>query len=139
MKDDKNTLNKKVLQWIENADSDLEVAKHSFSIKSCIPYKLIAFHAQQCVEKYLKAFLVLKKTNFPYTHNISILLEICSIQADWNKSINFAKELTSYAITARYPGIDDEVTEDEAKEAVKISEKVRETVRTALIQEGLNI
>jgi HEPN domain-containing protein len=30
----------------------------------------VCFHAQQCVEKYLKAFLVLEGIDFPKTHDI---------------------------------------------------------------------
>jgi hypothetical protein len=32
--------------------------------------EVICFHAQQCVEKYLKALLVLNRTDFPKTHDI---------------------------------------------------------------------
>jgi HEPN domain-containing protein len=48
----------KINQWVEIADEDLKFAKHGFTISSGVSYRIIAFHSQQCVEKYLKAFLV---------------------------------------------------------------------------------
>jgi hypothetical protein len=48
----------KVRQWLAHADEDLRVARHGFSMPGTPSYRVIAFHAQQCAEKYLKASLV---------------------------------------------------------------------------------
>lgn len=61
-------LKEKVKHWIELAEEDLRVAKHSLTMSSNIPYRIIAFHSQQCAEKYIKALLVLHNIDFPYTH-----------------------------------------------------------------------
>mgnify|MGYP000307964815 CR=1 FL=1 len=37
----------------------------------------ICFHAQQAVEKYLKAFLILHDIDFPRTHDVDYLLLEC--------------------------------------------------------------
>ncbi len=129
---------KVVKQWLEHADEDLTLAKHAFKLSSSRPDKLIAYHAQQCVEKYLKAFLALKKVDFPYTHNISFLLEICSKHAEWVKDLDEAETLTAYAVTARYPGAE-KVSKKDARLAVKIADKVRSVVRKALKKEGLKL
>lgn len=131
-------IHKVVKQWLEHAEEDLRLAKHAFKLSSSRPYKLIAFHAQQCAEKYLKAFLALKKVDFPYTHNISLLLEMSSKNAEWVKSLREAETLTDYAVTARYPGTE-KVTKKDAEIAVKIANKVRSVVRKALKQEGLKL
>ena len=89
------------------------------------------------MEKYLKAYLVLKGIDFPYTHNISHLLELCGGQAQWAQSLNDAEELTPYAISTRYPGDEDLVTQEEARRAVKIAHSVQEVVRQALYDEGM--
>jgi HEPN domain-containing protein len=127
-----------VKQWLEHAEEDLRLAKHAFRLSSSCPYKLIAFHAQQCAEKYLKAFLALKKVDFPYTHNISLLLELSSEHATWVKDLREAEILTDYAVTTRYPGAE-KVTKKDAELAVKTAVKVRNVVRKALKQEGLNL
>src|ERR1700732_2787627 len=37
----------------------------------------IGFHAQQAVEKSLKAVLSLRGVEFPFTHDLDVLLEVC--------------------------------------------------------------
>lgn len=123
-------------QWAEHAEQDMQLAKHAFKLKSSAPYKLIAYHAQQCAEKYLKAYLVFKKVDIPYTHNISLLLELCGPFAGWAEKLEDAKSLTFYAVTTRYPG-KDKVLKKEAIQAVEIANRVRLAVRKILRQEGV--
>jgi HEPN domain-containing protein len=99
----------------------------------------VAFHAQQCAEKYLKAYLVFQGIDFPYTHNISRLLELCAEYASWPEMLQDAEELSPFATMLRYPGPQEEVTEHEATKAITISAMVRKVVREALEQEGLTI
>ena len=129
----------KVKQWLSYADEDLRVARHSFSIPYDPPFRAIAFHAQQCAEKTLNAHLVFHLVDFPYTHDLAELLEICASSAPWANQLLFARELTAYAVTVRYPGEDLEVEEQEARRAIEIAEKVRETVTRSLREEGLQI
>ncbi|MFH1563241.1 MAG: HEPN domain-containing protein [Nitrospirota bacterium] len=131
---------RKIKQWLAHADEDLRLAQCGLTLTSGCPYRLIAYHAQQCVEKYLKAYLVHRRIDFPYTHNISLLLELCvKQQVIWPETIQEAKWLTSYAITTRYPGEDLEVTKEEVDSALHIATEVRKTVRDTLIQEGMNL
>ena len=128
---------KKVKQWLVYGDEDLRYAKHGLSLSEDCPYRLVAYHAQQCVEKHLKAYLVLHGVDFPYTHNISVLLELCAEQAFPAREIRDAEELTSFAITTRYPGEDEDVTETEARRTVDLAAQAREVVREALLREGI--
>lgn len=84
----------KVKVWLAFADDDIRMAEHAMKLKSKAPYRIIAFHAQQCAEKYLKAYLVYHDVDFPYTHNIRRLLDLCAKYADWVNSVVDAKELT---------------------------------------------
>ncbi|MCX5828890.1 MAG: HEPN domain-containing protein [Deltaproteobacteria bacterium] len=130
---------RKVRKWLSYADEDLRFAQHGLKLTTSVPYRLIAYHAQQCVEKGLKAYLVYKGIDFPYTHNISRLLELCAEYAAWTEQIEDAEELTPYAITTRYPGEDDEVTDEETSRAIGIAIHVKQVIRDALVQEGLTI
>ena len=125
----------KVRQWLDFAEEDLRLARHGFSVPGSPPYRLIAYHAQQCAEKYLKAYLVLHGIDFPFTHNIARLLELVPQEASWTEQLRDAEELTPYVITARYPGEDEEVTEDEARRAFDVAVRVQEVVRRALADE----
>ncbi len=89
----------KVRQWLAYADEDLRLATYAMDMPSEErPSRLVAYHAQQSAEKCLKAYLVCCGADFPYTHNISTLLELCSDYADWSLSLREAEELTDYAL-----------------------------------------
>jgi len=130
-----------VKQWLSLADEDLHLAEQAMTLqgKEGPPYRLIAYHTQQCAEKYLKAFLVYCVVDFPYTHNISILLELCSEHADWPEELQDAEQLTLYSITTRYPREDEQVSEAEAMRAIDLALQVRSQVRTALKQLGVEL
>ena len=129
-------IHRKVKQWLAFADEDLVFAQHGLTLETGCPCRLIAYQAHQCVEKHLKAYLVYRRTDFPYTHNISRILSLCATHASWPGGIECVKELTTYGVTTRYPGEDEEVTREEAISAVEIARQVREAVRAALLEEG---
>jgi HEPN domain-containing protein len=128
---------KKAAQWAAFADEDLRYAEHGLTLEPETPYRLVAYHAQQCAEKYLKAFLVHHKVDFPYTHNISALLEVCEDHADWTEKLRDAEELTQFAITVRYPGADEAVEKGEAIRAIELARQVKTIVRKALSGLGM--
>lgn len=125
-----------VFKWLRYGDDDLRLARHGLKLQHS-PHHLIAYHAQQCAEKHLKAYLVLRGVDFPFTHNIARLLELCSERGSWADSLREAEVLTPFAVTTRYPSGIEEVTRGEARRAIRIAEQVRQVVRQALMQEGL--
>ncbi len=126
----------KVILWISYAEEDLGLARFALEMPGSRPYRLIAFHAQQCAEKYLKAYLVYHDVDFPFTHEIKKLLNFCGPHR-WIEELKDAEELTPYAVTLRYPGVDEIVTENEAVQAVDIASKVKNTIRKVLTNEGM--
>ena len=129
----------KVRAWVTCADEDLRVAQHTLTLADECPYRVVAYHAQQCVEKYLKAYLVLHGTDFPYTHNIARLVELCSEQSAWGEALEDAEELTPFAISARYPGENESVSEAEARRTVDIAARVQQVVWQALNEDGVSL
>ena len=93
----------KVRQWLAYADEDLRVARHGFSMPETPPCRVIAFHAQQCAEKCMKAYLVFHGVDFPFTHSLRRLLDLSASPAAWAEQLRDAEELSPYAITARDP------------------------------------
>ncbi len=59
--------------WVEKAEGDLKNATLALSAEKDCPADTVAFHAQQCGEKYLKAYLVLQCIDFPKTHDLGEL------------------------------------------------------------------
>ena len=114
-----------VNQWIKKANEDLTVAKREllYIDEELFP-STICFHAQQAVEKYLKAFLIFHQIEFPRTHNLEELRKICSSKIDISFSILEIGNLTDYAIVSRYPD-EPAPTLEEATEAVKVAQQVK--------------
>ena len=128
---------RKARQWAAYADEDIRLAQQALNMGEQCPNRLAAYHAQQCAEKYLKAYLVHKEVDFPFTHNISLLLELCEESGAWAGTLRDAEALTRYAVTTRYPGEEAEVALDKAQQAVAIGLRVRDAVRKALDDEGV--
>jgi len=139
MKDKNEELQIQVLNWIEIAEEDLILAKHAFTIKSNIPYRLIGYHAQQCAEKYLKAYLVSKLIDFPYTHNIEVLITLCNNIVNLKDDLKDTVKLSRYAIAKRYPGEYQSINRREAKEAVVLAELTKNVIGKLLEKDGFHI
>ena len=129
-------ISRKVQQWLDYADEDLVLARHALTLKSTVPYRLIAYHAQQCAEKHLKAYLVFRQVDFPFTHNLARLVEIAEGLRSWSDTFRDAEELTPFAVTTRYPGEDEPVSGEEARRAIAIAEQTKQIIRDVLTKEG---
>lgn len=130
---------RKVLEWLAYADEDLRLARHGLKLATGCPYRLIAYHAQQCAEKCLKSYLVFHRVDFPYTHNMAKLLSLCGKHARWTQELREAEQLRPYATTTRYPGEKEAVTRREALRAVRIASRVQKVIGKALVQEGMTL
>ena len=126
-----------VKNWITKAENDFKIGKDEMQTENPATDG-ICFHMQQCVEKYLKAYLIYHSKAFRKTHDIAELIELCSeIEPEFKELYKTgAVELTDYAVEVRYG---DEVyfpTLEEAKEAIEVCEKVKEFVITKLKEKG---
>ena len=123
-----------IKNWIKKADNDLKTAIDEFQTKNPAT-DTICYHAQQCVEKYLKAFLVQHRIHFRRTHDIAELIEQCkNILPDFETLyINETDSLTIYAVDVRYPDDFYMPTIDEVKKAIDIAHKVKKFILNKLI------
>jgi len=115
-----------VRRWFQKADSDLKTAKILVEAEDA-PTESVCFHAQQAVEKFLKAYLTFVDVKAGKTHDIATLLEKC-IERDKdfeNLDIEALEELTFYAVEVRYPEGFYVPTLEEARKAVKLAEQVK--------------
>ncbi len=127
-------LAEKALKWMRFADEDLRLAEHALRLSSGCPYRLIAYHAQQCAEKFIKAFLVFNNIDFPHTHNIRKLIRLCG--EDVFNALHDADALTPFAVTTRYPGLDDDVCKSEALFAIGLAKKVKQHIARLMSDHG---
>ena len=129
-KHEKGPMNPLTLEWVEKAESDYDAAK--WLQQAPTPnHEAVCFHAQQCVEKYLKASLQEADIPIPRTHDLKELLDlIAPIIPIWNTWTTELSELSKYAVKIRYPG--DSATVDDTEHSLHICDKVRQAVRTHL-------
>jgi HEPN domain-containing protein len=121
-----------VVQWAQKAENDLTTASHTVRLRKNCPTDTVCFHAQQCVEKYLKALLVLNDIEFGRTHHVSALLTLLPPSIRPPMTPEEQERFTEYAVTTRYPGDYDPIMREEAKQAVQIARRVRNQVRRRL-------
>jgi len=62
-------------RWVQKAENDLKIAIDELQTENPAN-DMVCFHLQQCVEKYLKAFLTLHNQHFRKTHDIAELIEL---------------------------------------------------------------
>ena len=86
--------------WLRKAGSDVVVMQAS---QKAGALDAACFHAQQAVEKYLKAYLFHLDLPFPFTRNLVKLLDHCATaDAAFREMIPLAAPLTPYAVELRY-------------------------------------
>jgi HEPN domain-containing protein len=118
-------------EWIAKAEGDFATAQRELSATDHPNYDAVCFHAQQCAEKHLKAFLQEANILFPRTHDLADLLSLTlSIEPTWTSMTAELNTLSAFAVEYRYPG--DSADLDEAKEALQICKNVRQIIRLAL-------
>jgi HEPN domain-containing protein len=123
--------------WVQKAENDLKNAAYTLGMGEDCPTDTVCFHAQQCVEKYLKAFLVLKSINFPKAHDIKELIVLLPSNSRPKLTPEEQRRLTDYATVTRYPGDYEPISLAEARRAVKIARRVRNEFRKLLPKEML--
>ena len=80
-------------------------------------WNIVCFHAQQAVEKCLKARLEEAGLNVPRTHDLLYLLNLAtSVEPLWSAYQSAFGLLASYAVETRYPG--NSVTKSDARHAM---------------------
>jgi HEPN domain-containing protein len=72
-----NDQNEYLKNWIFRANEDIAVIENLFKSEPELFASSICYHAQQAVEKFLKAYLVFQNIDFPKTHDLDFLLLEC--------------------------------------------------------------
>lgn len=93
---------KSYIDWLDKADDDLEAAR---ILKNCKgDNEIIAFHCQQCIEKALKAYLLLKAGRHFDGHSLIYLCrKACDFDESFKQWLDESADLNRYYIETRYP------------------------------------
>lgn len=78
-------------------------AMSALAVLPHIDFAIVGFHAQQAVEKALKAVMAAHGISFPKTHNLKELHDLLLEHGHTSPlTIDQLNELTPYAVTSRY-------------------------------------
>lgn len=116
--------------WIGKAEGDWKVAMREMESDDTV-FGVVSFLAQQCAEKYIKAFLEERNISFRKTHDLVFLAGTgASELSELTALSEQLAQLSTFGIAARYPGtiIDEEATQI----AVDTARLVREIIRRKL-------
>jgi HEPN domain-containing protein len=113
-------------EWLRYAKSDLNTAKHMFNDVHPRETEISCYHAQQCAEKSLKAYLIANETDPPYIHDLVELVRLCTAnEANFSTIQPYCVSLNPYGVQVRYPNelaVDDGIAEQAIYNAGKVFE-----------------
>ena len=109
--------------WLVRAKSDLAIAKAPLPQDAF--FEDLCFHAQQAAEKALKAVYQHNGWTFRYTHDLEVLISgLMREGVVVPEEVAEADTLSAYAWQARYPNLDESVSEAEYERAIRMAETV---------------
>lgn len=115
--------------WLYKADSDLKSSRKLIEGDDPIMDTAI-YHTQQCAEKSLKGFLAFKEQPIQKSHDIELLVELCSaLDEEFETLYVYSEKLTPYATAFRYPDVCLEPDYDDVEKAIEMAYVILEFVR----------
>jgi HEPN domain-containing protein len=114
-------------EWLQKAEGDFHTAFREFRARKQPNYDAACFHAQQCIEKCLKALLIRNQIEFNRVHDLEILLNAAlALDPLLDALRSDAQLLTQYAVSFRYPG--ESADKTEVKDAVSAMKNCKEAI-----------
>ena len=111
-------------EWLRHARSNLARCRGDRLLPEVLLEDL-CFDAQQAAEKAIKAVLVSRGKRFPKTHDVAELLDLLATTGvEVPPEVLEAKRLTPYAGAGRHPGVSEDASEEDHREALETAERV---------------
>lgn len=117
-----------VAEWLRKADLDYDAMRYLLSEGRL--REVAVFHAQQAVEKFLKALLTERQIEFPKVHDLRKLLALVrTVDPELADSLVEIEWLDPFAVEVRYPADAPEVLPGDELKARDLAERVRTAIR----------
>jgi HEPN domain-containing protein len=131
MKRREDEIRRLVAEWLAKADLDFHTVERLCSED---PFRdIVAFHAQQAVEKYLKALLTRHQIEFPKTHELRRLLELLAeAEPQLAVSLKDIRWLEPFGVEIRYPGDRPDTLPGDDRRARELARMARDEIRALL-------
>lgn len=124
-------MNDTVKEWLEKAEKDYATARRELAALEDPNYDAVCFHAQQCIEKLMKALLIQHQVMPGKTHDLAylnqLLLPVCP---EWFWPLEDLRFLTRAAVAFRYPG--EAADREDATQALDIATRLRDKLLSLL-------
>ena len=125
-------MNDVIREWLAKAEGDFRTAQRELAVVEAPNLDAVCFHAQQCIEKLMKALLIARGELPPKTHDLVVLADtIFRDNPNWQWPEDELRFLSHAAVAFRYPGESAEPAD--ATEAVEIAARLRTALLAQLI------
>ncbi len=117
-------MNVTVREWMSKAEGDYATAQRELHATGTPNFDAVCFHAQQCVEKLMKALLIHLGVTPPRSHDLLVLDRLLKpVCSEWSWPVEDLRFLTRAAVDFRYPG--ESAEQKEASESIEIATRIR--------------
>jgi len=111
-------------EWITKAEADFATARRERRARRSPNFDAVCFHAQQCIEKLMKALLIRVGTTPPKTHDLvyldTLLSKVCP---GWRWPVEELRFVSRAAVAFRYPG--ESACREDAVRSVTLAARMR--------------
>lgn len=123
-------MNDVIKEWLTKAEGDFQTACREFQADPP-NYDAVCFHAQQCIEKYMKALLIENEQLPPKVHDLTALAVLVrEVVPDWDWPVEDLRMLSRAAVIYRYPG--ESAEKEEAQVVLDVCRPLRKNLKDQL-------
>ena len=124
-------MNGTVKEWIQEAEGDYTTAAREVHARESPNYDAACFHAEQCVEKLMKALPIHRGVTPPRPHDLAVLDRLLAPAClEWLWPVEELRLLTRAAVEFRYPG--ESADAEQAAKAFETATRMRSKLRELL-------
>lgn len=117
-------MNGTVREWMDKAEADYHVATREVRVVKDRGNDAVCFHAQQCIERLVKAALIQRNVIPPRIHDLVEFSRLLGRACEhWDYPVEELRFLSLSAVTFRYPGT--AASAEDAQSAFDICTRVR--------------
>ncbi len=120
-------MNSTVREWVAKAEADFAMAAREMRAGRRRNNDGIYFHAQQAIEKLMKAAMIHDDQTPPRTHDLVVLSKLLlAAHTLWRADAKALRFLTQGAVMLRYPG--ESATAGDARKAMTYARALRKAL-----------
>ena len=120
-----------VQEWFIKGDHDIETAQYLFDNHRYTD--IIAVHIQQCIEKYLKGYLIYHGWKLKKTHDLQeLVMEASKLDKTFEEFEDPCINISRYYLDTRYPGFPTDYSKEEIKESLDDAKKIMKKIKEAI-------